>query len=108
MRDILGNPELHHKFVAGLEEYRPSSVIFRKSGTWRQWHADAALVERDGTKYVAVALLESPNGQNVLPQLIVRLDDIIYGPARRGPQVTTAAAERAATVSGDLLPARNR
>jgi beta-lactamase class A len=56
-------------------------VVYRKSGTWRNYHADAALVERDGRSYVAVALLESPTNstQGVLSSLIVRLDDLIFG-----------------------------
>lgn len=81
MKEIMGRPAIHHKFVRGLEA-RPNSVIYRKSGTWKQWHADAALVERDGRKYVAVALLDSPNqaGSSVLANLIVRLDDLIFQP----------------------------
>lgn len=81
MKEIMGRPALHHKFVRGLAA-RPNSVIYRKSGTWKQWHADAALVERDGRKYVAVALLDSPNqaGSSVLANLIVKLDDLVFQP----------------------------
>ncbi len=76
MKSIMGNPQIKHKFVAGLSS-RPGSRIFRKSGTWKDWHADAALVERDGKKYVAVALAESPSGGAILSSLILRLDDLI-------------------------------
>lgn len=81
MKDIMSRPAIHHKFVRGLDA-RPNSVIYRKSGTWKQWHADAALVERDGRKYVAVALLDSPTtaGGTILSNLIVRLDDLIFQP----------------------------
>ena len=80
MKDIMGKPAIHHKFVRGLDA-RPNSVIYRKSGTWKQWHADAALVERDGKKYVAVALLDSPTtaGSTLLANLIVELDDLVFG-----------------------------
>lgn len=80
MKDILGDPAIHHKFVKGLDDSHPEARVFRKSGTWRQWHADAALVERDGRKYVAVALLESPtrSAGNVFSSLIVRLDDAVF------------------------------
>ena len=81
MKAIMGHPEIHHKFVLGLDA-RPRSRIFRKSGTWKNWHADAAIVERDGHKYVAVALLESSAAKGVLSQLIVRLDDLIFGVRR--------------------------
>ncbi len=76
MKRILSHPEINSKFVLGLQS-RPGSQIFRKSGTWQRWHADAALVERDGKRYIAVALLESGRGGGVLSDLIVRLDDII-------------------------------
>lgn len=76
MKDILSKPQIAHKFVRGLLE-RPGSILYRKSGTWQQFHADAALVERDGTTYVAVALLESAEADGVLSRLIVRLDDLI-------------------------------
>jgi len=83
MKDIMGHPAIHHKFVLGLDA-RPGSVIYRKSGTWQNWHADAAIVERDGKKYVAVALLESVT-TGVLARLIVRLDDLIHNPGRGSP-----------------------
>ena len=100
MKDILSHPEIHHKFVSGLEQYRPTSQIFRKSGTWKQWHADAALVERDGKKYVAVALLEGSNGGSVFSELIVRLDDVIHRPTLPAP-VTAAVDVR--TVEDALI-----
>ncbi len=76
MKSIMSRPEIKHKFVLGLAS-RPQSRIFRKSGTWREWHSDAALVERDGKKYVAAALMES-SAKGVLARLIVKLDDLIY------------------------------
>ncbi len=85
MKEIMGHPAIHHKFVLGLDA-RPRSRIFRKSGTWKNWHADAAIVERDGKKYVAVALLESTAAKGVLSKLIVRMDDLIHRP-RPQPRV---------------------
>lgn len=78
MKSIMANPEINHKFVLGLKS-RPKSRIFRKSGTWKDWHADAALVERDGKKYAAVALLESTAAKGILSSLIVELNNIIFG-----------------------------
>ena len=80
MKSIMSDPAIHHKFVLGLENAHPDARIFRKSGTWRNFHADAALVERDGRRYVAVALLESPTNSSagVLAALIVRLDELVF------------------------------
>ena len=80
MKSIMADTRIHHKFVLGLETARPGSVIHRKSGTWRNYHADAALVERDGRKYVAVALLESPTASTggVMASLIVELDNLVF------------------------------
>ncbi len=78
MKQIMAKPEVKHKFVRGLSS-RPRSQIFRKSGTWKEWHSDSALIERDGKKYVAVALMESSR-TGVLSRLIVKLDDIIFKP----------------------------
>lgn len=90
MKEILSNPAIRHKFVLGLSDARPTSRIYRKSGTWRNFHADAALVERGGRTYVAVALLESPtnSSQGVLASLIVRLDEIIFEPIVGATEVT--------------------
>lgn len=79
MKEILGDPGIEHKFVKGLRQ-RPGSVIYRKSGTWGDWHSDAALVERNGRKYIAVALLECPRGKGLLSELILDLDDLIFEP----------------------------
>lgn len=79
MKRIMGEPEIRHKFVAGLLSIRPLSKIFRKSGTYRNYHADAAIVERGGRKYIAVALLEAPE-KGILVELIKVLDGIAMVP----------------------------
>ncbi len=81
MKKILGKPAICHKFVKGLTAERPGSKIFRKSGTWRSYHADSAIVERDGRKYIAVALAHRAGaGAEWFPRLIVGLDDLIFKP----------------------------
>jgi len=82
MKAMLGQPGISHKFVKGLNESRPGSNIFRKSGSWRQWHADSAIVERDGRRYIAVALAQSPQGGQWLEHLIVGLDNLVFGPVQ--------------------------
>lgn len=75
MKSILGNPGIHHKFVKGLEE--TGARIFRKSGTWAQWHADSAIVERDGKRYIIVGLAEDSNGGQWLADLVKPVDAMI-------------------------------
>ncbi len=77
IKEILSKPGIHHKFVKGLEAAKPGCEIYRKSGTWQIWHSDAALVEHDGKKYIAVALMEDARGGEVFPKLIVKMDDLI-------------------------------
>lgn len=77
MKAILGAPAIKHKFVQGLLAGSPDALVYRKSGTWRDWHADSAIVEHAGRTYIAVALAQSPRGGEWLKQIIVELDDII-------------------------------
>ena len=76
MKEKLGQPAIQHKFVKGLKS-RPEAVIYRKSGSWRQYHADSALIEHNGRRYIAVALAEDSQGGVWLSRLIARLDDLI-------------------------------
>lgn len=69
MKSMLGNPGIRHKFVKGLADY-PDARIFRKSGSWNKWHADSAIVEAQGRKYIIVALAEDPSGGLWLSRLI--------------------------------------
>lgn len=81
MMEILSKPGITHKFVKGLAGEYPGARIYRKSGTWKQWHADSALVEHDGKRYIAVALAESSEGGQWMTNLIVALDRMVQAPA---------------------------
>ena len=83
MKEILGKPGIHHKFVAGLEQTHPDAVIYRKSGTWRTYHSDSALVERDGRTYIAVALANDPKAGDWLRKIIVEMDNVIFIPSNK-------------------------
>lgn len=82
MKKLMSEPGIHHKFVGGLEQARPGTALFRKSGTWRNFHADSAIVERDGRRYIAVALSDDAQGGDWMKRLIVGLDDIVFGKTR--------------------------
>ncbi|MDZ7737369.1 MAG: serine hydrolase [Gammaproteobacteria bacterium] len=78
MKKILANPAIHHKFVGGLLATHPDASIYRKSGTWRTYHSDSAIVERNGRRYIAVALANDVHGDEWMRKLIVAMDDIIF------------------------------
>ena len=78
MKEILSKSAINHKFVKGLQKVHPDSNIYRKSGSWRQFHADSAMVERDGRRYIAVGLVENQAGGQWLTQLIVEMDKLIF------------------------------
>ena len=77
MKEILSDPALHHKFVKGLDGRPGEAEMFRKSGTWRIYHSDSALIKHNGHTYVAVALTESIRGEQILRNLIVGIDKMI-------------------------------
>jgi len=80
MKDVLSQPGIHHKFVKGLDS-RPGAQIFRKSGSWRDFHADSALVEFGERRYIIVGLAQHPAGGAWLEQLAPRMHDLIVPPA---------------------------
>jgi len=85
MKEILGEPEIHHKFVKGLKTLHPDSTIYRKSGTWQDFHSDSALIEHEGHRYIAVALSYNPEGGRWLSELIVAMDNLICRPGLMAP-----------------------
>jgi len=70
MLEILSKPAIKHKFVKGLEEVRPEAKLHRKSGTWRNFHADSGIVETERGKYIVVVIGEHPEGANDLVRFI--------------------------------------
>ena len=76
MKEILSKPGIHHKFVKGLAD-RPGVRIYRKSGSWRRWHADSAIVEAGGYRYIIVALAEDPRGGQWMSRMAAPLHDLI-------------------------------
>jgi beta-lactamase class A len=80
MKQVLSNPGIHHKFVKGLDA-RPGVDIYRKSGTWKNFHADSALVESHGKRFVLVGIAEHPDGGEWLARLAAPMHDLIVAPA---------------------------
>jgi beta-lactamase class A len=68
MLEALSKPGINHKFVKALSSH-DELEIYRKSGSWKTFHSDSALV-RDGDRaYVMVALAHSPQGSKWLERL---------------------------------------
>ena len=76
MKAIMGEPAIEHKFVKGLAAV-PDVRLYRKSGTWSNWHSDSAIVEAGASKYIVVALTNHPKGARWLTLLIRPLHNLI-------------------------------
>lgn len=88
MKQALSSPGIQHKFVKGLAA-RPGVEIYRKSGTWKNTHADSALVESQGRRLILVGIAEHADGGEWLARLAAPLHDLIV------PQASATVAQSA-------------
>ena len=64
-------PEINHKFVKALKKLTPKVDIYRKSGSWKHFHCDSALVfGEDGRKYILVTLIDDFRGGMICSNLV--------------------------------------
>ncbi len=78
MLDMLENPEVHHKFVNTLERIVPDAKLYRKSGTWHQWHSDSVLVwGSQWRRYILTAIIEDPGGEQILRELPPAVEEVL-------------------------------
>jgi beta-lactamase class A len=78
MLDILSDPEIHHKFVNTLDHVAPGAKLYRKSGTWRNWHSDSVMVwGPEWRRYIVVGLIEDKQGEQILRDLIPTVEEVI-------------------------------
>lgn len=75
MLEVLSRPGISHKFVKGLAQY-PGLEIYRKSGTWKDYHADSMLVLSAGQAYILVGLAHHANGSQWLENLAGPLHEL--------------------------------
>lgn len=74
---MFGSPGISHKFVKGLKD-REGLEIYRKSGTWKDFHGDSGVFVRDGLVYIAVAINErEPKGGRGYVESIRVVDDLM-------------------------------
>lgn len=79
VREIMSRPAIKHKFVKGLAAANPEAAIYRKSGTWRQFHADSGVIVAKGHRYIVAALAEHPRGAEGMAKLIGLVDRTVAG-----------------------------
>lgn len=78
MMKYLKDPEIHHKFVKTLDKIAPGIDIYRKSGSWKNYHSDSALVFGDQErKYILVTLIEDPRGGQIAVELVNKAEDAL-------------------------------
>lgn len=81
MLEMLSDPGIEHKFVKSLHERAPDADLYRKSGTWQRWHADSVLVwGPKWRRYILVALVESPQGERILHDLVELAENALKNP----------------------------
>lgn len=82
MKQILERKGDGTRFVKGFRQVQPDAKIHRKGGTWRNFHADAALVVRpDGATFIAAGLSESEHGRAWLTKIAIAMDGLIESPS---------------------------
>lgn len=78
MLDIMEDSGLHHKFINTLDRIAPNAKVYRKSGSWRNYHSDSVLVwGNPKRRYILVALLEDENGEQIIRNLIVPVEKVL-------------------------------
>lgn len=79
MLEIMGNPDLHHKFVSMIEKIAPQASLFRKSGSWKTYHSDSILVwgNDPNRRYILVALVDDANGEQIIRNLVKPAEKIL-------------------------------
>nr|WP_321222640.1 serine hydrolase [uncultured Psychroserpens sp.] len=77
MLEIMKDPALHHKFVNTLDKIAPNATVYRKSGSWKHWHADSALVWGPKRKYIIVALIDNDLGEQIIRDLVIPVEKVL-------------------------------
>jgi len=57
LKEMFGSPGIKHKFVKGVEGR--DVQVYRKSGTWGNFHADSGVFVRDDLTYIVVAVRQN-------------------------------------------------
>ena len=79
MLEIMNDPGLHHKFVNTLDQIAPNAEVYRKSGSWKTFHADSVLVWGEDTRrrYILVALAQATQGEQIIRELVNIAEEVL-------------------------------
>lgn len=78
MLGFMVDPQLHHKFVNTLNRVAPEAKLYRKSGSWENFHSDSILVWGDDwRKYILVGLAEDPEGEKIMRELVTAVEEVL-------------------------------
>jgi beta-lactamase class A len=77
MLDIMKDPALRHKFVNTLSRIAPNATLYRKSGSWRNFHSDSILVWGPNRQYIMVALIDDSYGEQVIRNLVEPIERVL-------------------------------
>ncbi|UCD79593.1 MAG: serine hydrolase [Desulfobacterales bacterium] len=75
--EVFSKPGITHKFVKGLKEAEPEAEVYRKSGTWKQFHADSGIITEKDREYILVGLVEHEEGGEGLVELISVVEEFL-------------------------------
>ncbi|NHN36476.1 serine hydrolase [Pseudomaricurvus alcaniphilus] len=78
MLEELSDPKLHHKFVSELNKLDPEATLYRKSGTWRNYHSDSVMVRSTQWRnYILVAMVESADGEKIIKKILPTVEAVL-------------------------------
>ena len=78
MLEIMSEPGLHHKLISELEKKVPLERLFRKSGTWKEFHSDSVLVWGEGwRRYILAVVIENTKGEQIIRDLVPVIEIIL-------------------------------
>jgi beta-lactamase class A len=78
MLRLLSDTSMTHKFIHHLKDNCSLDHVYRKSGTWQEWHSDSVLVwQDDGRRYILTGLVEDRHGEQILRDLVPAAEEVL-------------------------------
>ncbi len=77
MLNYMDDPALHHKFVNTLDAVAPKARLYRKSGSWQDYHSDSVLVIGPERRYILVAIVQDPEGESIIRNIVFSAEKVL-------------------------------